>query len=441
MSIPRTRASADPPVLTVGELTRLVKDTLHEAFAGVWVSGELSDVSRPQSGHVYFTLKDAEAQIRGVIWRSVASRFPFALEEGLEVLCCGDIDVYPPRGTYQLIVRQLEPRGVGGLQLAFRQLQQRLAAEGLFDSRHKQPLPRIPRRIGFVTSPTGAAVRDFLESLRNRWSPVEVLIIPARVQGEGAADEIVRGIRWANRLQPPLDVLVVGRGGGSLEDLWCFNEERVVRAIFASRVPVVSAVGHEIDVTLSDLVADERALTPTDAAHRIVPSRDEVRAGLQHVRQRLVALLRARAATARARLAAFATHRVFRRPLDRVRERIERLDEYELRAQRALRVRCAQSAERLRGVANQLESLSPLAVLARGYSVTARTADGMLVTDAEQLHAGDRLVTRFARGSAVSRIEQADDIQPLGSFPWVSARPGAPDEEPNQDGRHPRSRP
>ncbi len=245
--------------LSVFQLTSLIKGILEQAFPSVWVVGELSDVARPQSGHVYLTLKDDRAQIRAVIWRNAASRLRFNLEDGLEVICRGDLDVYPPRGSYQLVIRELEPRGEGALQQALRKLQQKLAAEGLFDPAHKKPLPRFPRRIAVVTSPTGAAVRDFVEVLRRRWQGVHVLIVPTRVQGEGAATDIAAAIQTVNRLSPSVDVMVVGRGGGSMEDLWCFNEEAVVRAIFASQVPVVSAVGHEIDVTLSDLVADVRA--------------------------------------------------------------------------------------------------------------------------------------------------------------------------------------
>jgi exodeoxyribonuclease VII large subunit len=389
----------------VSELTSLIKETLHEFFGGVWVSGELSDVSRPQSGHIYFTLKDATAQIRGVLWRSDAKRLRFDLEEGLEVICCGDIDVYPPRGTYQFIAREMEPRGLGGLQLALRQLQQKLAAEGLFDVRHKKPLPRFPRRVGFVTSPTGAAVRDFLEVLRHRWCGLEVLIIPSRVQGFGAADDIVRGIHLANRLRPNLDVLVVGRGGGSPEDLWCFNEEKVVRAIFESQLPVVSAVGHEIDVTLADLVADVRALTPTEAAQRIVPSLEEVQQGLRALRQRLGAALQSRAAQGRMRWEAALRNRVFRRPLDKIREHMERLDDLGLRANRAIVARQARAADQLTALASRLESLSPLGVLARGYTVTTRTVDGRVIHDAAQLQPGDSITTRYSRGTTTSRVE------------------------------------
>lgn len=398
----------DPQVLTVAELTALIRTTLNDIFAGVWVSGELCDVAKPQSGHIYFTLKDGESQIRGVIWRNVAQQLQFELADGQEVLCCGDVDVYPPRGTYQFIVRKLEPRGLGGLQLAFRQLQQKLTAEGLFDPRHKKPLPPFPRRIAFVTSPTGAAVRDFLEVVHRRWAGVEVFVIPSRVQGVGAVDEIVRGIQIAHRLQPNPDVLVVGRGGGSMEDLWCFNDEKVVRAIFASSIPVVSAVGHEIDVTLADFVADVRAATPTEAAERLVPSSDELASRLVDLRQRLLASLRARAARGRACWESLAQRRVFRRPLDRVRERMERIDELDVRSNRAVQQGIRRATDRLASFADRLESLSPLGVLARGYSVTTRLNDGATVRNASELSVGDRIRTRLSQGSVTSRIEWMD---------------------------------
>lgn len=392
--------------LTVSQLTQRIKQSLEAEFTSVWVVGELSDVARPQSGHIYLTLKDEGAQIRGVIWRSVASRLDFDLQDGQQVVCGGDLDVYPPRGVYQLIIRKVEPLGVGALQLALRKLHQRLAAEGLFDAGRKRPLPRFPRRIAFVTSPTGAAVRDFLEVLRRRWRGVQVLIIPAKVQGEGAAQDLVRGIRVANSLPDPPDVLVVGRGGGSLEDLWCFNEEPVVRAIHASRIPVVSAVGHEIDVTLSDLAADVRALTPSEAAALVVPSADEIRAGLDGMRGRLAAALRARASDARSRLESLAQHRVFRRPFDLVHDLARELDDLEMRAQRAIAFQMTRHRDRLAALAARLESLSPLGVLARGYSLTQRTADGRLVTDAATLAVGDEIATRFAQGQTVSRVTE-----------------------------------
>ena len=249
--------------LTVSALTAQVKGLIERQFQSVWVAGEVSNFSRPQSGHCYFTLKDDQAQIRAVMWRGSATRLDFQMTDGLELVCFGRLDVYAPRGSYQLVVDKAHPQGVGALELALRQLRDKLAAEGLFDPERKRPLPKFPRRIGFVTSPTGAAIRDFLEIARRRHSGIEILVIPARVQGECAADDIIRGIRLAHRLRPRPDVLVVGRGGGGVEDLWCFNEEKVVRAIAAAEIPVVSAVGHEIDVTLSDLAADVRAATPS----------------------------------------------------------------------------------------------------------------------------------------------------------------------------------
>jgi exodeoxyribonuclease VII large subunit len=292
-----------------------------------------------------------------------------------------------------------------------------LAAEGLFDARHKRALPRFPHRIAVVTSPTGAAIRDFLEVLRRRWRGVHVMVVPAKVQGVGAAEDIVRGIRITNALAERPDVLVLCRGGGSLEDLWCFNEESVVRAIFASEIPVVSAIGHEIDVTLSDLVADIRALTPSEAAERAVPSEDEIRAGLTGLRQRLVAALRSRATDARSRLAALAQHRLFRRPFDRVRELARQLDDLEIRTARSARFRLERMRDRVVSFSQRLESLSPLAVLHRGYSVTQRVDDARVIADAGDLSAGDVIRSRFARGETLSRVEEVSGNSQKSSPP------------------------
>jgi exodeoxyribonuclease VII large subunit len=398
-------ASSAPTVLSVSQLTGLLKGTLESTFSGLWVGGEISEVARPQSGHLYFTLKDADAQIRGVMWRSTAQRLRFNLEDGQQVICLGDLDIYPPRGSYQLVVRPVEPQGLGALQIAFRQLQQKLAAEGLFDPRYKKPLPRFPRRIAFVTSPTGAAVRDFLEVANRRFQGIEILVIPARVQGTGAAAEIARGIELANQMPNPVDVLVVGRGGGSLEDLWCFNEEAVVRAIFASRIPVVSAVGHEIDVTLADLVADVRALTPSEAAERVVPSADELLQRLAALQRQLVAGLRGRVAGSRARLDALATRRIFRLPAERVHQLSRRLDELDARSSRAIAGNLRRFQERIHSLAGRLESLSPLAVLSRGYSVTQHAESGNIVRSAEEVQIGELLQTRLHRGNVTSRVE------------------------------------
>jgi len=394
-------------VLSIWELTSRIKDLLESSFPAVWVTGEISNLARPRSGHVYLTLKDERAQLRAAIWRNTATRLPFDLHDGLEVVCRGHIDVYAPRGSYQLIVEQIEPKGIGALELAFRQLREKLGREGLFEPSRKRPLPPFVRRIAVVTSPTGAAVHDFLQVLSRRWRGADVLIVPTRVQGEGAAEEIAAAIRTANRLNVPIDCLVVTRGGGSLEDLWAFNEETVVRAISASRIPVVSAVGHEVDVTLSDLAADVRALTPSEAAELVAPDSDELLAGLQQYQKRLLAALRSRATAARSRLDALARHHVFRRPFARLHDLSRRLDELEDRGGRAIRSRARYFRQLLDAAAARLESLSPLAVLGRGYSLTQRSEDGRIIRDPMELTAGERITTRFARGQVISRVEQS----------------------------------
>jgi exodeoxyribonuclease VII large subunit len=391
--------------LSVAQLTAQIKNALEGEFPSVWVAGEISNYSRPQSGHSYFTLKDDRAQIRAVMWRSTASRLKFDLADGLDVVCHGHIDVYAPRGSYQLVVDELQPQGVGALELALRKLREKLAAEGLFDPARKRKLPPFPRRLALVTSPTGAAVRDFLEVLRRRWRGADVLVIPARVQGDGAAQEIVAGIRLANRLSPPPDVLVVGRGGGSLEDLWAFNEEPVVRAIAASKIPTVSAVGHEIDVTLSDLAADVRALTPSEAAERVVPSVEEMTSRIRGYRQRLRHAAHRRVMLLRARFEGLAGQRPFRRPFEIVHDRSRRLDELALHAGLAVHRLTRDYESRLSTLAGKIESLSPLAVLARGYSITQDAASGAVVRAADQLRSGQSILTRFAAGQATSRVE------------------------------------
>jgi exodeoxyribonuclease VII large subunit len=399
---------AVPQVLSVAELTAQIKDLLEASFDNVWVAGEVSNLSRPQSGHCYLTLKDDQAQIRCALWRNTLDRLRFDLHDGLEVVCRGRIDVYAPRGTYQLIIESVEPKGIGALELALRQLREKLAREGLFDAGRKRPLPAFVRRIAVVTSPTGAAIHDFLQVLGRRWRGADVIIVPTRVQGEGAAAEIAAAIAAANRLPLAIDCLVVTRGGGSLEDLWAFNEEAVVRAIHASRIPVISAIGHEIDVTLADLVADVRALTPSEAAELVAPAAEDILARFRQTEKRLTAALRWRLAAARSRLEAVAAHRVFRLPRARIEDHALRLDELEARATRALRQRLLLARTRVQQQAARLDGLSPLGVLARGYSLTQRAADGQIVRDAAELVPGDAIVTRFGRGRATSRVDSVE---------------------------------
>jgi exodeoxyribonuclease VII large subunit len=398
-----------PEALSVSELTAQIQELLADTFADVWVSGEISNLARPQSGHLYFSLKDESAQLAAVVWRSAAQRLRFDLADGMQVVCRGRIDVYPPRGSYQLIVTQVVPLGAGALELALRRLRERLAAEGLFDQSRKRPLPRFPRQLALVTSPSGAAVRDFLEVLGRRWRLTGVMVVPVRVQGAGAAQEMAQAICRLNQLQAPFDCIVLARGGGSVEDLWAFNEEVLVRAIAASRIPVVSAVGHEIDVTLADLAADVRALTPSEAAERVVPSAEEVLALLESYRQRMGGALRQRCASARTRLDQLAARPVFRRPYDHLHACMQRLDELAMRGARAVSRRCERARHVLEAAAGRLESLSPLAVLARGYSVTLRAADGSVVRDATTVRVGELLETQLARGRLASRVVAGAD--------------------------------
>jgi exodeoxyribonuclease VII large subunit len=391
--------------LSVSEVNDLVKYMLEEAFPSIWVAGEISNFSQPQSGHCYLTLKDDKAQLRAVMWRGTAERVRFQPVDGLHVVCHGRLDVYPARGSYQLVIQEMYPRGLGALELALRQLKERLAAEGLFAPERKRPLPRFPRRAAFVTSPSGAAIRDFLEILRRRWPGLDVLIIPVKVQGQGAAREIAAGIELVNQLSPPVDVLVVGRGGGSMEDLWTFNEEVVVRAIFESRIPVISAVGHEIDVTLSDLVADVRALTPSEAAERIAPATDDLQRIIAGLRLRLATSIRHRLAVARHRLEGLSHRHVLRRPKDRFHELGRVVDELSHRATRSLVQIQAECRGRLNTLGARLDNLSPLAVLERGYSLTSRLDDPVLVRDAMQVSPGELIATRVAVGRIISRVE------------------------------------
>jgi exodeoxyribonuclease VII large subunit len=401
-------AETERRALTVSQLTAQVKDALEVRFPDVWVGGEISDLSQSHAGHIYFSLKDAQAQIRAVIWGSTAARLKFKPRDGMAVICRGGVEVYAPRGSYQLIARQMEPQGEGALQLALRQLHEKLAREGLFDPRRKRRLPAFARHVAVVTSPTSAAVRDYLEVVKRRWPALRVTVIPARVQGAGATDDLVRGIELATRLQPTPDILVVTRGGGSLEDLWSFNEEPLVRAIHASPIPTISAVGHEIDVTLCDLAADVRALTPTEAGELSTPSREELSTRLQQASQRLSAGLRRRTAVARERLAAIADRRCFRRPYDRLHEWTRRLDELEARATAALRRRVQRGDDQLIAAAQRLEALSPLAILTRGYSMTTRDGSPEALTNAAEVPPNTLIRTRLARGQIISRVERLE---------------------------------
>ncbi len=453
------RPAPDPGrrVLTVSELTFAIKTDLEGRFGGLWVEGEISNLRVQSSGHVYFTLKDDVAQIRAVLFRSRVRRLRFEPADGLHVLAFANLDVYAARGEYQLVCEILEPRGLGALQLAFEQLKARLQAEGLFDAARKRPLPPFPRRVGLVTSPTGAAVRDFLRVVTRRFAGVHVVIYPVRVQGETAAPEIARALHELNRLGG-FDVLVVARGGGALEDLWAFNEEAVARAIAASKIPVISAVGHESDVTIADFVADLRAPTPSAAAELVVREKAQLVAHVASLRERLHRAARRPLQRFTERLADLRRRRVLTDPARPLRDFARRLDDLGVRLERGIRRHQADArgrVERARrtlrperltaavrqdgrllaqlrrrleqsmqgGVtrrrramearAGQLESLSPLACLARGYSICALPS-GEVVTRAAQVGVGAAVRVRLREGSLGCRVED------------VGAPPGPP---------------
>jgi exodeoxyribonuclease VII large subunit len=372
---------SEPPLETVSELTGRIKATLERGFSEVALRAEVSNVARPRSGHIYLVLKDDGAQVRAVLWKSDAKGLVFDLVDGLAVAVWGRLSVYPPRGEYQVTIRKIEPVGIGALELAFRQTVARLAAEGLFDLERKRPLPRFPRRIVVVTSPSGAAVRDLLQVIGRRWRGSDILIAPSRVQGVGAAEEVAEAIALANRVAGA-DLIILARGGGSLEDLWAFNEEVVARAIVGSALPVVTAIGHEVDLTIADLAADRRALTPSEAGEICVPDALEVRRILERLAERIALSGRIQLQEARSRLVAASKglDRAVRHDLDGRRNRLGRL-------------------------ATALEALSPLAVLARGYSLTFK-ADGVtLVRSPDDVQVGDLIRTRLASGQILSRVE------------------------------------
>jgi len=416
-------------VLSVSELTRRLQEVLEERFPAVWVEGEISNYRLYGSGHAYFTLKDAESQIRAVLFRNRGRRIKFEPGDGLHVMAFGSIEVYPQRGEYQLVIELLEPKGLGALQLAFDQLKTRLAAEGLFEQARKRELPRFPRKIGVVTSPSGAAIRDILRVIGRRFGDLHIVIAPCRVQGDGAAEEIVQGIRDLNALGG-VDVIIVGRGGGSLEDLWAFNEEAVARAIAASKVPVVSAVGHEVDYTIADFVADLRAPTPSAAAELVVREKQAVVESLAQLRARLERFaarplrdLERRVDELTARLRREMRNEVGRAhhrlalatralrasdPVARMARDRHRLETLQSRMATLIHRRRDRARYALQTAVGRLDSLSPLAVLGRGYSLT-RTPAGEIVHSPAQVRVGDPIRVLLQRGSLDAQVTETKE--------------------------------
>jgi exodeoxyribonuclease VII large subunit len=388
--------------LTVSELNQIIKGTLERELDGVWVVGEISNFRVPPSGHFYFTLKDEKCQISAVMFRSQSRSLSFVPENGMEVLCFGHINLYSVRGDLQLYVETMEPRGHGALFLAFEQLKKKLAAEGLFSPERKRALPFLPASIGIVTSDKGAALHDMLRILGDRFPDRRIVVRPARVQGSGAAEEIAAGIA---ELAGPgeVDVVIVGRGGGSLEDLWAFNEEIVARAIYASPVPVISAVGHEIDVTIADFVADARAPTPTAAAEMVVPRKEDLLEQVCMLQDQLVRNMKIKLDVARETCRGLIKR--LGDPGRKLRENQQKLDELSEDLVRRFQERLRLMKNRLAQGSGRLGALSPLAVLDRGYSITHKVPEETIVKDASSLNIGDHVRITFARGKSLCRVE------------------------------------
>jgi len=395
-------AAASRKFLTISELNDLIKGTLETRLDALWVQGEISNFRVPPSGHFYFTLKDHKCQIAAVMFRRQGARLRFVPENGMAVLCYGRVGLYSLRGDLQLCVEDLEPHGQGALYLAFEQLKNKLAAEGLFAPERKRLLPFLPACVGIVTSDHGAALHDMLRILRDRFYERRVVVRPVKVQGDGAAREIAAGIGDLNRLHG-VDVIIVGRGGGSLEDLWAFNEEIVARAICASRIPVISAVGHEIDFTIADFVADQRAPTPTAAAEMVVPRKADLLEQVEALELQLHKCMEFKLANARENLTLWVKR--LADPGRKLRENQQRVDELSADLLRRMQSGLRACKERLNHEAGRLNALSPLAVLERGYSITHKLPDEHIVKDAAALSAGDRVRITFGSGKALCRVE------------------------------------
>ena len=393
-------------VHSVSEITDLLKGLIEQQphLQNLWVQGQVSNYSRSGAGHIYFTLKDDRTQIQVVIFQRSAAGLRFVPKDGEEVLVQGRLNLYPARGQYQINANKVEPLGIGALQRAFEELKQRLADEGLFERHHKKPLPEFPKKIGVVTSATGAAFQDICQQLRKRYPLAEVLLHPTLVQGDGAAEGIAQALQAMNQ-RDDIDVLVVGRGGGSIEDLWAFNEERVARAIFASMIPVVSAVGHETDFTIADMVADYRAPTPSAAIEHIVPDQDELFAQLDGYDAWLRRIINDRFEGHKTRLQDFETRLSPTRRKDALYQLSQRIDDLETGCRNAVERRRNDTERDLHTLAQRLNALSPLATLQRGYSISRKT-DGGVLTSAEQVSIGDRIEIQLADGHLACRVEE-----------------------------------
>jgi exodeoxyribonuclease VII large subunit len=437
-------------ILTVSELTQEIKDILENRFPDLWVEGEISNLRVPPSGHIYFTLKDQSSQIRAVFFRMQARSLRFVPEDGLQIVCRGRVSLYEKRGEYQFILESMEPKGVGALQLAFLQLKEKLEKEGLFDPAHKKPMPMVPQTIGIVTSPTGAVIRDMVQILGRRFENLHLLLYPVRVQGEGASDEIAEAVRYLNQ-RSDVDVIILGRGGGSLEDLWAFNEEAVARAIYDSKIPIISAVGHETDYTVADFVADLRAPTPSAAAELAVRDKREIKNSLRYLSGRLENEVVQICQGYRTHLSHLV--RVFREPEKQIEEYLFRMDDlvnrlrlltsWTLNRKRQKHVHLGENLllrnpierlknlrlcvsengkqmtrsfkhaielrrQRVGGILGKLDSLSPLSILRRGYSITRHLPSLQIVREAARVKPGDKVEVKLFRGTLLCGVEKTE---------------------------------
>lgn len=391
-------------VFSVTAISMAIKQMMEGVFRGIFVEGEISTLREAASGHIYFSLKDREALLGAVMFKWDARKYAGELQEGLQVRVFGDLSCYPKQGKYQIVVRSMEALHKGNLFLEFEKLKKKLQAEGLFDEAHKKPIPPYPTRIGVVTSPTGAAVRDILSVLKRRNPHLEVLIAPTLVQGEEAAAQIAQAIADLNRFKPAVDVILVGRGGGSMEDLWAFNEEPVARAIYHSKIPVISCVGHEVDFTMADFAADLRAPTPSAAAELVAANADGLRTHIAQLQKRLLQSVSLFYERAKARYDLAVNSRVFKNPQTLTQNKEMELDDLTLRLHDAYKTNWQTFAHRFNLLQNKLSALNPQEVLKRGYSIT-RTADGRIVSRVMQVKEGDDLFTQVKDGMIRSEIK------------------------------------
>lgn len=378
------------------------------AFSAVWVEGEISNFSAHSSGHMYFSMKDENAVLNCAMFKAENQHLKFAPKDGMQVLCFGRVSIYDKQGKYQLYAQAMEPKGLGALQLAFQQLKERLQKEGLFDAARKKPIPFLPQRIGVVTSPTGAAIRDILNISSRRYQNIEIIILPVRVQGEGASQEIANAVMEFNEYGK-VDVILVARGGGSLEDLWAFNEEPTARAIYNSKIPVISAVGHEVDFTISDFVADFRAPTPSAAAELLIPEKEKLISKLETIYIRMTNSFLHKVNMLKQQLGRLKENYVLRQPMNLVLQMKQRLDDLAHTLVVGMGHIIKLNKEELNTVVGKLEALSPLAVLSRGYSITFKLPDAKIVRAIKALRPGDKVKTKLSRGEFISVVEKTGD--------------------------------